>query len=120
MTTPVKPTKQTPSNYATPSPAGRFNLASIAALHSSKFAEGFSNNERQAAARALLRHDVHIDGTHYQTRTPKGLHPSYIAFNPPVEQMDKRTLTQDDLLEAGLQDIFDAVSSSCINFDYLF
>ncbi|KAG1728276.1 uncharacterized protein EDB91DRAFT_1086152 [Suillus paluster] len=44
------------------------------------------------------------------TRTPKGLHPSYIALNPPVEQMDKRTLTQDDLLEVGLQDIFNAVN----------
>ncbi|KAG1720871.1 hypothetical protein EDB19DRAFT_1646823 [Suillus lakei] len=114
MTTPIKPTKQTPSN-ATPSPAqvasySHFNMTSIAALHLSTFAEGFSNNERQAAARALLRHDVHIDGTHYQTRTPQGLHPFYIAFNPPVKQVDKRTLTQDDLLEAGLQDIFDAVN----------
>ncbi|KAG1887723.1 hypothetical protein F4604DRAFT_1537135, partial [Suillus subluteus] len=89
----------------------RFDMANIAALiHMPAFAEGFSHNERQAAARALLKHDVHIDGTHYQTRTPGGLHPSYIAFNPPVEQTDKKTLTQDDLVEAGLQDVFDAIS----------
>ncbi|KAG2344687.1 hypothetical protein BDR05DRAFT_947357 [Suillus weaverae] len=114
MTTSIKPTKQTLSK-AMPSLAqvascGRFNLASIAALHSSTFAEGFSNNECQAAARALLRHDMHVNGTHYQMRTPKGLHPSYISFNPPMEEMDKRTLTQDDLLEVRLQDIFDAVN----------
>ncbi|KAG1891631.1 uncharacterized protein F5891DRAFT_922502, partial [Suillus fuscotomentosus] len=88
-----------------------FSMASIAALtHMSAFAQGFSNNECQAAARALLRHDVHVDGSHYQTRTHRGLHPSYVAFNPLVEQTDKKTLTQDDLVEAGLQDVFDVIS----------
>ncbi|KAG1881213.1 hypothetical protein F4604DRAFT_1922222 [Suillus subluteus] len=60
---------------------GRFTIPSLAALHTLTFAQGFSNNERQVATRALLRHNAHIDGTHYHTRKPAGLHPAYVAFN---------------------------------------
>ncbi|KAG1894970.1 uncharacterized protein F5891DRAFT_934467, partial [Suillus fuscotomentosus] len=42
----------------------------------------------QAAAHVLLRHDVHLDGTHYHARKPGGLHPSYAAFNPSVTTKD--------------------------------
>lgn len=88
----------------------RFTMSSLAALHNSaRFAPGFSNNEWQAAARALLRHDVHIDGAHYQTRTIGGLHPLYIGFNEPTNETE-RTLTHSELTEAALQDVFDAVS----------
>lgn len=87
-----------------------FTIASVAALHSSSFAPGYSNSERQAAARALLRHDSHLDGTHYHTRTPAGLHPSYIAFNKALASPDKRMITHEEFVEAALQDIFDAVS----------
>ncbi|KAG1902919.1 uncharacterized protein F5891DRAFT_1186062 [Suillus fuscotomentosus] len=89
MTPPVQPSKQTPSNTI-PSPAEAasytscFSMASIAALtHMSAFAQGFSNNKHQAAAMALLRHDAHTN---------------------------KKTLTQDNLVEAGLQDVFDVIS----------
>lgn len=85
-------------------------MSALATLYTSRLAEGFSNNEWQASIRASLRHDAHIDGTHYQMKTAGGLHPSYIAFNPAVEQTDQKVLTQDDLLEAALQDVFDAVS----------
>jgi hypothetical protein len=96
-------------------------MSGIAALHTSRFAQGFSNNERQAAARALLRHDSHIDGTHYQMRTFGGLHPSYVAFNPVVEQTDgARALTHEDLVKAGLQDVFDAVSHDCSSTSIFF
>jgi hypothetical protein len=91
----------------------RFTMAGLAVLQSSTFAQGFSNNERQAAARALLRHDVHIDGTHYQTRTFGGLHPSYLAFHSipqPADPELERTLSHNELREAALQDVFDAVS----------
>ncbi|KAG2116142.1 hypothetical protein DEU56DRAFT_919320 [Suillus clintonianus] len=64
-----------------PSATPRFSLASIAALNSDMLAKEFGNGEHQAAARALLRHDTHLDGTHLQTRKPTGLHPSYITFN---------------------------------------
>ncbi|KAG2744798.1 hypothetical protein P692DRAFT_20743077 [Suillus brevipes Sb2] len=88
----------------------RFTMSSLAALHNSaRFVPGFSNNERQAAARALLRHDVHIDGAHYQTRTIGGLHPLYIGFNEPTNETD-RTLTHSELTEAALQDVFDAIT----------
>ncbi|KAG1770134.1 hypothetical protein EV702DRAFT_1202548 [Suillus placidus] len=85
-------------------------MSSIAALHTSTFALGFSNNERQAAARALLRHDAHIDGTHYQTRKLGGLHPSYIGFNATAKQTHERALSHDALVEAVLQDMFDALT----------
>ncbi|KAG2336947.1 hypothetical protein BDR05DRAFT_952979 [Suillus weaverae] len=86
-----------------------FTIASVAALYSSSFAPGHSNSERQAAARTLLRHDSYLDGTHYHTRTPAGLHPSYIAFNEALASPDKRMITHEEFVEAALQDIFDAV-----------
>ncbi|KAG1734232.1 uncharacterized protein EDB91DRAFT_1025911, partial [Suillus paluster] len=87
----------------------RFTLASVTALHSSSFTPGYSNSERQAAAHALLRHNSHLDGTHYHTRNPAGLHPSYIAFNEALTSPDKRMITHEEFVEAALQDIFDAV-----------
>ncbi|KAG1886380.1 uncharacterized protein F5891DRAFT_1201049 [Suillus fuscotomentosus] len=70
-----------------------FTMSSLAALHASPFAQGFSNNECQAAGRALFRHDMHIYGAHYHARKP-----------------GERTLTHVELVEAALQDIFDAVT----------
>jgi hypothetical protein len=87
----------------------RFSISSLAALHSSSFATGFSNGERQAAGRALLKHDVHIDGAHYHTRKPCGLHPSYVAFNS-YTSSNERSITQEEIVKAALQDVFDAVS----------
>jgi hypothetical protein len=87
----------------------RFSMSSLAALHSSSFAKGFSNGERQAAARALLKHDVHVDGAHYHTREPGGLHPSYVAFNSYMSS-NERSITQEEIVKAALQDVFDAVS----------
>lgn len=88
-----------------------FTMSGLAALHSSTFGQGFSNNERQAAARGLLRHDAHIDGTHYHARTRGGLHPSYIAFHSNTQEPELgRSQTQTELVEATLQDVFDAVS----------
>ncbi|KAG1899556.1 uncharacterized protein F5891DRAFT_1189705 [Suillus fuscotomentosus] len=117
MTTPTKLRKKAPSIITqsdflsqTAGFTNRFSMSSIAALYTSQFAEGFSNNERQASIRASLRHDAHIDGAHYWMKTAGGLHPSYISFNPAVEQTEQRVLTQDDLLEAALQDVFDAIT----------
>jgi hypothetical protein len=87
----------------------RFSMSSLAALHLSSFAQGFSNGERQAAARALLKHEAHVDGTHYHTRKPGGLHPSHIAFNS-YTSSNEPSITQEDFLNAALQDLFDAVS----------
>jgi hypothetical protein len=88
-----------------------FTMSELAALHRSVFAQGFSNNQRQAAARALLRHDTHIDGTHYHTKTLGGLHPSYISFHSNSQELESgRALSPKELVEASLQDIFDAAS----------
>ncbi|KAG1770559.1 hypothetical protein EV702DRAFT_941660, partial [Suillus placidus] len=85
-----------------------FTISGLAALYPSTFVHSFSNNERQAAARALLRHDAHIDGAHYHTRKPAGLHPTYAAFNQTNDK--EKTLTHVELVEASLKDLFDAVT----------
>lgn len=111
MSTPTKSlAKLSNTTMLSATQAARFTMSSIAALHTSTFAQGFGNNERQAAARALLRHDVHINGTHYQTGKLGGLHLSYIGFNPAAKQTHERALSYDALVEAALQDMFDAVS----------
>ncbi|KAG1767512.1 hypothetical protein EDD22DRAFT_773112 [Suillus occidentalis] len=88
----------------------KFTIPSIVTLHSSMFAQGFSNNQCQVATRALLRHNVHIDGTHYQARQSGGLHPSYFSFDGTTKQTGKRYLTHEELLEASLQDVFDVLT----------
>ncbi|KAG1797184.1 hypothetical protein EV424DRAFT_1293183, partial [Suillus variegatus] len=87
-----------------------FSIQNIGALYYSHFAEGFSNSEWQAAARALLRHDTHLDGMHYQTRRPNGLHPSYAMFNSFVKTKE-RSISCDEFVEASLQDLFDAITT---------
>ncbi|KAG1843380.1 hypothetical protein DFJ58DRAFT_731671 [Suillus subalutaceus] len=84
-------------------------MSGLAALHCSTFAQGFSNNQRQAAARALLRHDAHIDGTHYHTKTLCGLHPSYIAFHSNSQELESgRALSPKELVEIAMQDRLDS------------
>lgn len=95
----------------------RFSMSSLAALHLSSFAQGFSNEEQQSAARALLRHDAHVDGAHYHTRKPGGLHPSNIAFNS-YTSSDERSITEEEFMKASLQDVFDAVSFLLFLFSY--
>lgn len=91
-------------------------MSGLAVLHCSTFAKGFSNNERQAAARALLRHDAHVDGTHYQTKTPGGLHSFYIHFHAQQQDSETRTMSHQEFTDAALQDVFDAVSAHSIFF----
>ncbi|KAG0692684.1 hypothetical protein DFH29DRAFT_770940, partial [Suillus ampliporus] len=86
-----------------------FSIQNIGTLYCSGFAEGFSNSEWQAAAHTLLWHDTHLDGTHYQTRRPNGLHPSYAAFNSFVKTKE-RSISRDKFVEASLQDLFDSIT----------
>ncbi|KAG1720808.1 hypothetical protein EDB19DRAFT_1597968, partial [Suillus lakei] len=86
-----------------------FSIHNIGALYCSGFAEGFSNSKRQAAACALLRHDTHLDGTHYHTRRPNGLHPSYAAFNSSVKTKE-HSISRNEFVEASLQDLFDSIT----------
>ncbi|KAL4077483.1 hypothetical protein J3A83DRAFT_4368814 [Scleroderma citrinum] len=85
----------------------QFNITNLTALYSSTFATGFSNNKCQAAAHALLRHNAHLDGAHFQSRIKGGLHPAYIGFNLNMNDKKKRALSNSELAEASLQDIFD-------------
>jgi hypothetical protein len=51
----------------------------MAAIYASPFAQGVSDDVRQAAIRAVLRHGVHEDGAHYHTKSLHGLHPVYVS-----------------------------------------
>ena len=102
-------------NNCSQAPVGlnRYTLTEIATLLNSTFSKGYSNSERQAVIRALLRHGVHTDGAHHHTRTVGGLHPSFVHFNP-SRPVGERELTKMVLVEASLEDIFDAVSRSVL------
>ncbi|KAG1758476.1 hypothetical protein EDD22DRAFT_745858, partial [Suillus occidentalis] len=86
-----------------------FSMSSLAALHLSSFAQGFSNEEQQSAAHALLRHGAHVDGAHYHTQKPSGLHPSNIAFNS-YTSSDEWSITKEVFMKASLQDVFDTIT----------
>lgn len=74
--------------------------------------------QRKAAARAILRHDVHVDGTHSNLKRPGGLHPSYIALHGvgSVKADDQHEAVE--LLRDTMRDALDAVSRGepSINF----
>ncbi|KIK20045.1 hypothetical protein PISMIDRAFT_106394, partial [Pisolithus microcarpus 441] len=63
----------------------------------------------QAAACALLRHSAHLDGAHFQSRVKGRLHPVYAGFNPNMNDKKARSLSSKELVEASLQDVFNAV-----------
>jgi hypothetical protein len=107
-----KPMAQSP-NETTAHPTS-FTMAHLAALLDSGIARGYSNNECQAVARALLRHNAHVDGTHYQTRTFGGLHPSFVGFNPLPSADTAPVQSNRELVEASLKDVFDAVSPASL------
>ena len=86
-----------------------FTTANLTALLSSGLAQGHSNNECQVATCAFLRHDAHLDGTHYLTRTLNGLRPSFVGFNP-TPLPGKAAQSKRELVDASLKDVFDAVS----------
>ncbi|KAG6369297.1 hypothetical protein JVT61DRAFT_15479 [Boletus reticuloceps] len=87
-----------------------FTMVNLAALYHSNFALGYSNNERQAVARALLRYNSHMDRIHYQTQLPQGLHPAYVEFNLSPTKDKEMVLSKCDLVEASLGDVFDAIA----------
>ncbi|KAF8441340.1 hypothetical protein L210DRAFT_824634, partial [Boletus edulis BED1] len=88
----------------------KFTIPNIVALYSSPFAQGYSDQQRQATIRALLRHGTHADGAHYHTKTPNGLHPGYAAFTTVEKSVDAKTFRKRELIEASLNDLFDAVT----------
>ena len=94
--------------------SSQFNVTGLTTLYNLTFAQGFSNNEQQAAAHALLRHNAHLDGAHYQSRIKGGLHPTYVGFNPSANNKKAQVLSNKELAEASLQDVFDAVSKSLL------
>ncbi|KIM63446.1 hypothetical protein SCLCIDRAFT_24338 [Scleroderma citrinum Foug A] len=87
----------------------RFTLENVAAVYS-KFKASFSNNERQVAARALLRHNIHVDGTHYQAKSPGGLHSCYVGLPSSSSDDEEHTLFRAEIVQASLKDIFDAIA----------
>ncbi|KAI5985007.1 hypothetical protein EDD15DRAFT_2133168, partial [Pisolithus albus] len=86
-----------------------FIVPAIASLYSSPFAQGFSISQCQAAIRALCRFGAHIDGMHYRTKSPSGLHLAYVAFNS-ANKPESKAIGLSGLVEASLDDIFDVIT----------
>ncbi|KAI6033555.1 hypothetical protein BKA83DRAFT_108402 [Pisolithus microcarpus] len=84
-------------------------VAAITSLYSSPFAEGFNVGQHQAAILALLRYGAHEDGMHHHIKSPGGLHPAYVAFNP-INKTEGKIIHRTDLIEALLGDVFDAIT----------
>ncbi|KAI6095580.1 hypothetical protein EDD16DRAFT_1466915, partial [Pisolithus croceorrhizus] len=86
-----------------------FTVPAIASLYSSPFAQGFSISQCQAAIQALLRFNAHVDDMHYHTKSPSGLHPTYVAFNS-ANKPESKAIGLSDLVEASLDNVFDAIT----------
>ncbi|KAI6101871.1 hypothetical protein F5141DRAFT_965797, partial [Pisolithus sp. B1] len=63
----------------------------------------------QATVHTLLRHNTHLDGVHFWSRMKGSLHPAYVGFNPSMLGKKAKTLSNEELAEAALQDVFDVV-----------
>lgn len=85
-----------------------FTTANLTALLHFGFAQCYSNNEHQAAAHALLRHNAHLNGIHYWIHTPGGLHPFFIGFIL-APLLEETVQSKHELVEASIKDLFDAV-----------
>jgi hypothetical protein len=84
----------------------QFTLNNIATIFNSSFAKQLTPDRCQAIICALLRYSAHQDGTHLKTRTPAGLHPAYLAFNP-SQKSEHENLTK--MIENSVANVFDAV-----------
>lgn len=84
---------------------GTLTPASIAAVLSA-FPRGYSLSERQAAARAILRHKCHIsDGQTFPT-----IHPSYLELHGIGEAEGGELKKIKTVLKDSFHDLLDAVS----------
>jgi len=88
---------------------GRYTASGIGTIYH-LLPNSFGPLPRKAAARALLRRDTNIDGTHPQVKREGGLHPSFVALHGVGEgkTADER-MEVTELLEGSLADLFDAV-----------
>ena len=99
----------TTSNATKQESGATATVSKIKRLLDSSFTQDFDEDRRKATICALLRHGVCSDGKHLDTRTPSGLHPSYIMFMP-QDKSDKK-FSRMTLVKDSLADVFDAVSS---------
>jgi len=91
----------------------------VADLCSMLFKENFTISQHQAAARALLRHSAHIDGTDSHTCNPDGLHPLFFGFREETGEMARLSLMHEDFKEVCACNLFDTVhfsSTSCSHY----
>lgn len=87
-----------------------FNAASIAAMSSSVITSkaGFSQSEKRAAARAILRHNLHIDNETYAHDS--GLNRLYIDLHGESDANDDELKDIRAITNDTFRDVLDAVS----------
>lgn len=86
-----------------------FNAASIAAMSSSVItSKGFSQSEKRAAARAILRHNLHIDNETYAHDS--GLNRLYIDLHGESDANDDELKDIRAITNDTFRDVLDAVS----------
>ena len=86
-----------------------FNPSGIAAAYVSMLGSDFSSTEKQAAARAIVRHNQHAT-SYSKTRTDGGLHPMYLELHGLGGASEQEHQDNKMLLEASKSDVFDTVS----------
>jgi hypothetical protein len=89
----------------------KLTSSGIAAIYSSHFYDTeFSSTERRAAARAIIRHQKHVDNEHITVRNAGGLHPMYVALHGQGEGNQQEQNEIKMVLSESLDDVFDSVS----------
>ena len=78
---------------------------------STHFTGAQSPSQRNAAARAAIRHRMRSDDTDLKTRSPNGLHPMYFSLHGCGDGSDVEIAERRRVLKDTLGDVFDAVSS---------
>jgi hypothetical protein len=88
----------------------RYTASGIGAIYT-LLPKGLTPFQRKAAARALLRHDVYIDGTHSLLKRDGGLHPSFTALHNIGDGFASAERGEvADLVDETLKDTLNAVS----------
>lgn len=82
--------------------------AALRNLSERRSSDPASSSADEAAARAVLRHNIHIDGQHTDVHEVDGMHPNYIELWQNMNRQDRNKF-----INNSESDLWDAVSHLC-------